>query len=179
MSTTSVGLPTSPAAARSEELWRRALLWQIVLAGYMQAISWVPLGRWNYQPCCPTAFAQWQHGRLDVSEVAGLLGFLVPVAVFAAAGRYRWRWGAWAALAGYGTWLVLQLWTWWPPYLVGASDRWARVYARAFAEATQVLPRWGDHLPPDAMHLVLQGLLIGVITTGVRAVRHQFMSRSA
>ena len=34
---------------------RATLVWQLVLAVSMQLISWVPLGRWNYQPCCPPA----------------------------------------------------------------------------------------------------------------------------
>ena len=37
---------------------RTALAWQIGLAAYMQLISWVPLGRWNYQPCCPPGLEQ-------------------------------------------------------------------------------------------------------------------------
>src|SRR5687768_15182869 len=161
---------------RVHRLWRRALAWQIALAVYMQAISWIPLGRWNFQPCCPTGLAQLQHGRLDVAEALVLLAFLIPVAIFAVAGRYRWRWVACLSLAAYMVWLALQLWTWWPPYIVGASDGWARVYARAFAEATQVLPRRGNHLPPDAMHLVLQVLLIGVVIAGTRAIRQRFFS---
>ena len=60
-------------------------------------------------------------------------------------------WLAWLATA---VWLGLQLWTWWPPYLFGASDRWSQVYARAFAESTPILPRWGNHLPPDAAYFL-------------------------
>jgi hypothetical protein len=174
--TSAATVPAPAATVRHRQLWRHAVAWQIALAVYMQAISWIPLGRWNHQPCCPTGLAQLQQGRLDAGEAVGLLAFLVPVIVFVAAGRYRWRWAACLSLAAYGIWLALQLWTWWPPYVVGASDRWARVYARAFAEATQVLPRWGDHLPPDAMHLVLQALLTGVLISGMRAVRQRFFS---
>ena len=75
-------------------------------------------------------------------------------------------------------WLGLQVWTWWPPYLFGASAHWSQVYARAFAQATPILPRWGNHLPPDALHLVLQILLVGsVITGGIAMTRQPLSSR--
>jgi hypothetical protein len=44
------------------------------------------------------------------------------------------------------------------------------VYARAFAQAAPILPRWDHHLPPDAMHVTLQVLLAGTVVTGLRAV---------
>lgn len=67
-------------------------------------------------------------------------------------------------------WFGLQLATWWLPYLFGASPAWADVYGRVFAQQTQVLPRWGAHLPPDAMHLTLQVLLVGVLVSGYQRV---------
>ena len=150
--------------------WRRALGSQIALGAYMQLISWVPLGRWNYQRCCPAGLTQIARGTLSPVDALGALAFLLPLAIFWYAGRRRWRWVAAVAIIPHGVWLALQLVTWWPPYLFGASPRWAAVYARAFVQATQVLPRWGAHLPPDAMHLTLQVLLIGVFITGVKAL---------
>jgi len=76
----------------------------------------------------------------------------------------------WLALAATTIWLGLQLWTWWPPYLFGASERWSQVYARAFAQSTSILPRWGSHLPPDAAHFALQVLLSGSVATGGMAL---------
>ena len=78
-------------------------------------------------------------------------------------------------LAGYMqlVWLGLQLWTWRPPYLFGASEHWSQVYARAFARSTPILPRWANHLPPDALHFVLQLLLSGSVATGTMAVLRQ------
>jgi len=65
------------------------------------------------------------------------------------------------------------VWAWWPPYLFGASAHWSQVYARAFAQTTPILPRWGNHLPPDALHLVLQILLVGTVITGGIAIMRQ------
>jgi hypothetical protein len=44
------------------------------------------------------------------------------------------------------------------------------VYQRAFAHSTAILPSWGNHLPPDAMHLVLQIFLMGVVISGLYAL---------
>jgi hypothetical protein len=148
-----------------------ALGWQIVLAAYMQLISWIPLGRWNYQPCCPTDWTQVTRGTLTFADAVQVLAFVLPLVIFWNARRRRWRWGMWIALAVYAVWLALQLVSWWVPYLLGASAHWAAVYDRAFAQETQILPRWGRHLPPDAMHLVLQVLLVAVLWTGISALR--------
>ena len=153
--------------------YRTALAWQVGLAGYMQLISWVSLGRWNYQPCCPTGLELLRRGTLSLSDTAGAGAFLLPVALFWLGARWEWRWAMWLALVATTIWLGLQLWTWWPPYLFGASDRWSQVYARAFADSTPILPRWGNHLPPDAMHFSLQVLLPGAVVAGGWALLRQ------
>lgn len=146
--------------------------WQCALATYMQLISWVPLGQWNYQPCCPTAIERAISGRLTLGSVVALAIFLLIPAAWICAVNLRSRLLAGAALLACAIWLGLQIATWWPPYITGASPRWTRIYERAFAESTQVLPRWGAHLPPDAMHLVLQALLGGTLVRGVQGWRH-------
>jgi hypothetical protein len=151
--------------------YRTAVAWQIALAGYMQLVTWVPLGRWNYQPCCPTGLEQWRRGTLSAVDAAGTTAFLLPLALFWWGARQQRRWAMWLSLSLVGVWLALQVWTWWPPYIVGASERWAAVYARAFAQSTRILPRWDNHLPPDALHLVLQVLLSGTLATGWRSSR--------
>lgn len=159
--------------------YRTALAWQIGLATYMQLISWVPLGRWNYQPCCPSGLEQLRRGTLSFTDAVGAGAFLLPMVLFWLAARWERRWALWLALLPTTVWLGLQLVTWWPPYVVGASDHWSRVYARAFAQATQILPRWGNHLPPDAMHLVLQVFLAGTVATGAMAILRQPDRRGA
>ncbi len=151
--------------------YRTPLAWQIALAAYVQLVTWVPLGRWNYQPCCATGLEQLRRGTLSPVDAVETTAFLLPLALFWWGARAQRRWALWLSLSGIAAWLALQLWSWWPPYIFGASDRWAAVYARAFAQSTRILPRWGNHLPPDALHLVLQVLLAGTLTTGVRAAR--------
>jgi len=153
--------------------YRTALGWQTALAVYMQLISWVPLGRWNYQPCCAPGLEQLRRGTLLASDGLTALAFLLPAAFFWLGARRGWRWAMFLSLVPVGVWLGLQIWTWWPPYLFGASERWSGVYARAFAESTPILPRWGNHLPPDAAHFVLQVLLLSTVATGAMAVLRQ------
>lgn len=152
---------------------RHALAWQIGLAAYMQLICWVPLGRWNYQPCCPTGIEQLRRGTLSPGDAIETVAFVLPLVLFWVGSRRDWRWATWLAVLMTTVWLGLQLWSWWPPYLFGASDQWARVYERAFAHSTPILPRWGDHLPPDAMHFVLQVLLVGCVITGAAILRRR------
>ena len=149
---------------------RAALTWQIALAAYMQLFSWVPLGRWNYQPCCATGLEQLRRGTLSPIDAAGATAFVLPLALFWWGARSSRRWPMWLSMIVLAVWLALQLWTWWPSYLFGASARWTAVYARAFAQSTRILPRWGNHLPPDGMHLVLQFLLAGSVASGMKAL---------
>ena len=163
----------------SDPRYRSALAWQIALATYMQLVSWLPLGRWNYQPCCPTGLEQLRLGTLTAGDAAGVAAFLIPAALFAIGARRHWRWAMGLAVAAVTVWLVLQLATWWPPYLFGATERWAQVYERAFAHSTSILPRWGAHLPPDAMHLVLQLLLAGTVISGTISLTRPRPARPA
>jgi hypothetical protein len=151
--------------------YRIALAWQIALAVYMQLISWVPLGRWNYQPCCAPGLEQLRRGTLSVGDGFSALIFLLPMAVFWLGARRNLRWAMSLSVLALGVWLTLQIWTWWPPFLFGASEHWSAVYARAFAESTPIFPRWGNHLPPDAAHFVLQVLLAGSVASGTLALR--------
>jgi hypothetical protein len=100
--------------------WLRAsLVIQILLAAYFQAILWFPLGSWNDQPGkrLITLFSEGQ--ALAVLAVA--LAMLLPVLLFALALWKRWGWLMWLGLIGYGAWAVLQIQSWWIPWIFGAS----------------------------------------------------------
>jgi hypothetical protein len=152
---------------------------QFVLLIYFEAVSWVPLGRWNYQPCCPTASDLFSHGKLEPLETLGLLAFVLPVVAFWCGVQRKNKWLMLAALIFYSIWLILQVTTWWPPYVFGASESWKEVYDRAFSASTQVLPAWEDHLPPDGMHLVLQILLVVAVWSGYAALVRAWKPRHA
>jgi hypothetical protein len=80
----------------------------------------------------------------------------------------------WIGAMGYTIWLYFQVQTWWVPYLFGACKNWQEIYHRVFAQSTKILPSFGNHLAPDAMHLTIQLLLfVIVISTIVGLVQIQ------
>ena len=143
--------------------WREAsLLAQITLALYFQAMNWVSLGAWNYQPGFEPLARQAADGRLAVADVAYASAFLLPVALYLLAAWRRWSWLMWIGLVGYSVWLALEIVGWWIPYAFGASAEWMATYQRVFSQSTQLLPSFGRHLAPDGLHIVLD-LLVAIV----------------
>lgn len=141
---------------------RISLIAQILLAVYYQMINWFSLGSWNDQPgFVPLLSAD----KIEWGSIASISLFLLPVLLFSLAYWRRWKWLMWIGLVGYGAWLYFQIQTWWVPYLFGASPRWEDIYNRVFAHSTKILPSFGNHLAPDAMHLAIQLLLIVIVVT--------------
>jgi hypothetical protein len=144
---------------------RVSLIAQAVLAVYFQAIQWLPLGRWNRQPGFTPFAVQLSRGGGSAGDFLVLASFAIPFLLFWFASSRRLKWLMWICTAGYAVWLALQIKTWWIAYVLGASDSWREVYGRVFSHATQLLPTFGRHLPPDGMHLVLQILLVAVVAS--------------
>jgi len=136
--------------------WPRwSLLSQGILFAYYQLIEWVDLFPWND--------IRRGNGQATLDlVVAGIMLVLILVTI-----RRVW-WAMGIASALYGLWLYLQIQSWWLPYLQGASPGWKRVYGRFFGETVKFLPTVGDHLAPDACHIVLQLLIVSaLVTTGL------------
>jgi hypothetical protein len=145
---------------------------QAALALYFQAINWLPLGSWNYQPGFEPLATQAAHGRLAAADFGYVVLFLVPVTLYLVAAHWRWLWLMWIGLVGYTVWLVVQVVSWWIPYAFGASDTWMATYQRVFSHSTQLLPSAGRHLAPDGVHIILSLLLaVVVVTTATGLVR--------
>ena len=53
----------------------------------------------------------------------------------------------------------------------GASPQYAGMYARVFGRTTKLLPNFGNHLAPDAMHILIDVFVIAVIGTVVPYLR--------
>lgn len=136
---------------------RAAFVFQAALLAYLEVVEWIDLYPWN------------DIRRGNGQEMLDIVLGVVMVAALAAT-YFRWRPGLFGAAALYAVWLGLQVWTFWIPYVFGASEKWARIHAANFAETIQWLPTYGDHLPPDANHFVLQIVLTAaLITTGAAA----------
>jgi hypothetical protein len=142
---------------------RISLATQFLLAVYFQLVNWFSLGAWNDQPNYVPLFNAMISGKLEWGDVGIVFLFLLPFLLFFFAYWKRWTWLMWAGVFGYGAWLYLQLQTWWFPYLFGASDRWQEIYHRVFSRTTKILPSFGNHLAPDAMHLTIQLLLTAIV----------------
>ncbi len=71
----------------------------------------------------------------------------------------------WLGLIGDTVWLVLHGGSLWTPYIRGASPEYAQMYARVFGRTTKLLPNFGNHLAPDAMHIFIDVFLLAVIVT--------------
>ena len=148
---------------------RRSLIAQAVLAVYFQAVVWFPLGSLNDQGGVNNRplLEQIKAGRTTSGDFIFVLAFIMPVLLFLIGYLKRIRVLPWLCLAGYAVWLALQIQTWWSAYIFGASENWQRVYHRVFARTLKILPSFGNHLAPDAMHFLMQLLLVAVIVSGV------------
>lgn len=151
-------------------LWlRRSLAVQIVLAVYFQLFAWFPLGSLNDQGGANNhpLIEQIRAGRATFADLLSCLAFTLPALLFWFGYVKRLRILMWMCIAGYCVWLALQIETWWVAYIFGASESWQEVYHRVFSRTLKILPSFGTHLPPDALHFIMQILLLAAIVCGV------------
>jgi hypothetical protein len=142
----------------------RISLWtQFVLAIYFQIINWFSLGSWNNQSGFVPLIRSLISGKAEWTDIALISAFLIPFLLCLLAYYKQLIWLLWVGVCGYSFWFFLQIKTWWIPYLLGASARWEEIYHRVFAHTTKVIPSFGRHLAPDAMHLAIQLLLLILI----------------
>lgn len=155
--TVSVDGITSILTPMSTRTWYRvALAAQVVLLLYFELCVLVPLGAWNAQPGMK-AFTPGNMvlgGAIAVAQGLLLLGMIRQVRVL-----------LWLGLLGDCIWLLLHGSSLWIPYIHGASPEYARMYQRVFGRTTKLLPNFGNHLAPDAMHIFIDVFLIAVVVT--------------
>jgi hypothetical protein len=127
---------------------------QLLCAVYLQFIEWVPVFPWN-----------------DLSHGNGQerLDFVLAVCQLAVAvGFWLCRRAAMGlGLAVYGSWMYLQIDSWWRPYVLGGRKVGPNWY---FAKTYKFLPIIDSRPTPDAAHIVLQVLLLLVLVTGCLAL---------
>ena len=148
----------------------RCAAWlHFMLAGYLWLIAWIPRGNWNRQRE-PLLLASLLNGKgLDAADL-GMLAFVTaPAFLFCWAWRRCAVWPGVAALVIDAAWLYMQIQSWWRPYVFGTNVRWQLDYAQG--PTTKLLPSFGNHVAPDAMHLVIHILLVAAMITGVIALR--------
>ncbi len=148
---------------------QRSLFTQGVLAVYFQAVIWFPLGALNDQIGAHNRplVEQFRAGTASFGDAVFAFAFILPTVLFLVGYVKRIRVLMWLSLLGYTVWLALQIQTWWVNYIFGASENWQRVYHRVFSRTLKILPSFGTHLAPDAMHLLIQIILLVAIIFGV------------
>jgi len=98
------------------------------------------------------------------AELGFVLAMLLPVLLFALAIWKRWVWLMWVGLIGYGIWAVLEIQSWWIPWIFGADQR--ALNNQKFLQRTyKIFPSSIGHPAPDGMHFVLNLLLFFVVMT--------------
>jgi hypothetical protein len=124
-----------------------------LLAIYLWLITWVPLGNWNRQHELTLFETLAGGGKLDVGDVIFLALVVLPAILFWIGYRKRNLWFALVALVLDAVWLVLQIQSWWIPYIFGTDVKWQLAYAKG--PTTKVLPSLGNHAASDGMHFVI------------------------
>lgn len=139
-----------------------AVVAQLVATAYLQIVEWVPLFPWND--------IRRGNGQ-EMLDIAMLAPQLLLVLAFVR----RSRAGMIAGLVAYAGWLVLQIESWWVPYLFGTRTVGPRWW---FADTYKFLPQIDARPTPDANHIVLQFILVAVLVTGFGALRAVQRSQS-
>jgi len=159
---------------------KAALAAQFILAFYFQAILWFSLGAWNDQPG-ERLLAVVKSGEAPFAAFAFAFLMFLPSLLFALAYWRRWFWLIWLGLFGNIVWGVMQVQSWWIPYIFGADAR--ALKNQTFLERTyKILPSSPNHPAPDAMHLVLDMLLLSIVALtvmGLVKIRRKSRSPSA
>ena len=135
------------------------------LTAYLWLIDLIPLGNWNYQQDDYLLTALIKGKGIDAADVGLLVFITLPAVLFWVGYKKRNIWFCIAALLVDAIWLVMQILSWWVPYIAGTNKTWQLEYANS--PTTKILPSFGNHVAPDAMHFVIHALLISELITGI------------
>jgi hypothetical protein len=155
--------------------WLRASLWvQLFLALYFQATLWFPLGSWNDTPG-ERLIETIRSGAATRADLLFSLAMFLPLGLFFLGYWKRLLALLWLCLAGYVGWAVVQIDSWWVPYFFGADENDLRNH-KLLERTYKILPSYPNRPAPDAMHLVLDVLLLGAVLlafAGLLIARHE------
>jgi hypothetical protein len=150
-------------------MMRRSAWLHWLLAAYLWLIAWIPLGNWNRQHE-GTLLQDLRSGARMQAGDWGMLAFVtLPAVLFWIAYKRNSFWFAVSALTFDVLWLVMQIQSWWVPYIFGTDRAWQLAYAKG--PTTKVLPSFGHHVAPDGMHFMIHVLLVAALVTGLAGLR--------
>ena len=142
--------------------YQAAITAQVVLLAYFELCILIPLGRWNAQP----GMSVLSSGNIVMGAAIGGAQLLLLIGTV-----WRVKPLLWFGLLGDTVWLLLHIYSLWVPYVFGASPQYANMYARVWGRTAKLLPNFGNHLAPDAMHIFIDVFVIAVIVTLVSYLR--------
>ena len=108
-----------------------AITAQVVLLAYFELCILVSLGRWNDQPGISVPFSS---GNMILGGAIGGAQLLLLIGTVR-----RLKSLLWLGLIGDTVWLLLHIYSLWIPYILGASPRYAKMYARPHCQAAAEL----------------------------------------
>jgi hypothetical protein len=124
--------------------------WSLILLFlYYDIDRWIPLGNWNGEHHWPVQNVQ---SSLDI-----LVGVVLLVAILSF--RANFRPGMVLGVALLTVWVYFHVREWWVPYFHGVTSPRSIAFHASLLEHTQVLPRFGNHFPPDAEHTFIDFFL--------------------
>jgi len=142
--------------------WREsAVVFQVLLALYLQIVEWVPLGRWNN--------IRNGNGQEVLDVLIGATQIVIGFVYFKG-----WRWPMLGGFLVYLGWAYLQVTSWWIPYFRGGSPQMMRFYQHWFGATYKFLPPIGNHPIPDAEHTILSALILLVLISSAGVLREAF-----
>jgi len=155
---------------------KRSAWFHWLLAIYLWLITCIPLGNWNRQHDRTLFETLARGGKLDVGDVIFLALVVLPAILFWVGYQKRNLWFAIVALVLDAVWLVLQIQSWWIPYIFVTDVSWQLAYAKG--RTTKVLPSFGNHVAPDGMHFVISVLIVAAMITGIVGLRQMKQRRA-
>jgi len=129
---------------------RNYAYWSLLLLFvYYTVDRWTPLGNWNGEHYWPVQNVQ---SSLDIIVGVVLLGAILSF-------RSSFRPGMILGSGLLSLWTYFHLQAWWVPYFRGVTSPRSIAFHAQFLAHTQVLPRFGNHFPPDAEHTFIDFFL--------------------
>ncbi|MBS4195623.1 hypothetical protein [Lederbergia citri] len=130
-----------------------AILFQIFVFLYFEITTLVNLFPWN-------DLAKYTKRQKWIEGISNGIILLVCIGLFAT----KTSWGMGISLLFWVFFFIMQLLTWWMPYLTGKHLKQfpKNLYDSHFSRTVKLLPPIKNHIIPDAQHNVLQ--LLSLIT---------------
>jgi hypothetical protein len=143
--------------------------WSLILLFlYYSVDRWTPLGNWNGEHSWPVHNDQFS---LDI-----IVGLVLFAAIFSF--RTNSRAGMILGSALLGLWVYFHVQSWWLPCFRGVTSPRAIAFHKQLLPHTQVLPRFGNHFPPDAEHTFIDFFLFPAFLFCLVATVRSLLGRS-